>query len=370
MFKLNNSPLQQSPIPYYTNISTTVNTTRVNYDDMYYYNVAVSNIIYPSQNIDWRPHAVILVPSDTWQYGTCASSIVHFPVNAPILFTERNFMPPVIINEILRLNPSGDDVPAKVLIAGPVSKGVEDYIRTFGLTTYRITSFEDVFSACIEMADFRLNVVPPTSEEGINDVIVISGENYAEGIISTFYAAHKGTPIIIVRQNNIPQPVLNFISRNRNKNYYIVGSTHTISETVESQIRNMIQGNVSRINGYDPFNISVNFSKYESPVDRFGWKHNNKDGWAFSFSDLSKWYHIISSVPFAHLGKHTPLLLVNSNNLPDVVRNYVISVNPDKEMPDMPPYMHAYILGSFYDISHDTQVEIEKTMDIQSKMEH
>lgn len=370
MFKLNNAPIQQNPIPFYTNTSATVNTTRVNYDDMYYYNVAVTNIIYPSRNIDWRPHAVVLVPSDMWQYGTCASSIVHFPANAPVMFTEKNYIPPVIINEILRLDPSGVDVPAKVLIAGPVSKGVEDYIRSLGLTTYRITSSEDVFNACIEMADFRLNTKLHTSEEGNNNIIVISGENYAEGIISTFYAAHKGTPIIIARRNDIPQPVQNFISRNRNKNYYIVGSDYTISEIVESQIRNMIQGNVYRINGYDPFTISINFAKYENPVDGFGWKHNKKDGWAFSFSDLNKWYHIISSVPFAHLGKHTPLLLVDSNNLPDVVRNYVISVNPNKKMPDMPPYMHAYILGSFYDISHDIQVEIEKIMDIQSKMEH
>ncbi|MEL7647681.1 MAG: cell wall-binding repeat-containing protein [Sedimentibacter sp.] len=370
MFKLNNNPLQQNSIPFYTNIFATVNTTRVNYDDMYYFNVAVSNVVYPSTNIDWRPHAVILVPSDMWQYGTCASSIVHFPVNAPVLFTERNFMPPVIINEILRLDPSGEDVPAKILIAGPVSKGVEDYIRTFGLTTYRITSSEDVFSACAEMADFRLNLVPPTSEEGKNDVMVISGENYAEGIISVFYAAHKGTPIIIVGQNNIPLPIQNFISRNQNKNYYIIGSAFTVSEIVESQIRSMIQGNVSRISGYDPFSISVNFSRYESPVDSFGWKHNKSGGWAFSYSDLSKWYHILSGVLFAHLGKHTPLLLVTANTLPDVVRNYVLSINPDKEMPDMPPYMHAYILGSFYDISHDTQVEIEKIMDMQSKMEH
>jgi hypothetical protein len=56
--------------------------------------------------------------------------------------------------------------------------------------------------------------------------------------------------------------------------------------------------------------------------------------------------------------------------MPASVREYVTSVNPTKEMAHMPPYMHSYILGSFSDISQETQVAVEEVMDIMSKMEH
>lgn len=363
--RLNNQPENY----FITNVINTVNTTRINHDDIYYYNVSVSNMIYPSKNISWRPNAVILVPSDKWQLGACASSVVHFPFNAPIFFTERNFMPPIVLNEILRLDPTGEGVPAKVLIAGPVSLGVENYLKSFGLTTYKITDTDNVYNASAEIANFRLNIVPTTSQEVTQDIIVISGQYYGEGIPATFYAAHMGTPIILVQKDFIPQSIVNFISNNPSKNYYLLGSELTIGQNVEQQIRNMISGNVNRITGNSPFEVSVNFSKYESPTDNFGWKHNTANGWAFSYGELNNWNNIISSVLLAHLGKHTPLLVIDKNYLPAVVREYVINVNPRNMMPE-PPYMHAYILGSFSDISYETQVEIEKVTNIMAKMEH
>lgn len=365
----NNISMQQAPAVF-NPISDTANTTRVNFDDIFAYNVAVTNIIYPSSNISWRPNAVIMVPYDRWQYGVCASSIVHFPINAPIMFTDRNFIPPIILNEILRLSPTGDNVPAQILVVGPISSSIENALMALGFSTYRITAFEDVYRACYDIIDFRFNVVPSESEIGKKDVMVISGEDYSEGIPAAFYAAHMDVPIILVQQNSIPQPIQNFILSNRGKNYFIVGSTRTVSENVEAQIRNSITGTIHRISGNDPYTIAINFARYQSPVDDFGWKNNTRNGWAFSFGELSKWHHLISSVMFAHLSKHTPLLLVDRNSMPASVREYVTSVNPSKEMAHMPPYMHSYILGSFSDISHETQVAVEEVMDIMSKMEH
>ncbi|MDF2676117.1 MAG: hypothetical protein K0Q97_409 [Bacillota bacterium] len=367
---LNNNIFMQQQMPTAPLIADTTNTTRVNFDDMYNYNVAITNIVYPSPNVSWHPKAVIIVPSDTWQYGVFASSVVHFPINAPIFFTERNYMPPIILNEILRLAPTGENVPAQVLIVGPISQGIEYVLMSSGLSTYRITSSEDVYTACAETVDFRFNVVPSVSEIGKKTIMVISGQDYSEGICASFYAAHADVPIILVQQNSIPQVILNFLQSNKGKNFYIVGSPLTISESVEYQIRNSVTGNVVRIEGYDPISIAINFAKYQSPFENFGWQHNTRNGWGFTFGELNKWYHIVVSVLFAHLGKHTPLLLVESSNLPTLVRDYLISVNPYNPMSHLPPYMHCYILGSFSDISHTTQVEIETVTNIGSKIEH
>ncbi len=348
----------------------TVNTTRMNHEDMYNFNIAMTKLIYPSQNINWRPNAVILVPGDKWQYSLCASSIVHFPINAPIIFTERNYLPEISIKEIQRMGPTGNEVPAQVLIAGPVSRSVENMLKMAGLTVYRITDTEDIYKSCIETADFRLNEIPSASEEGRKDIIVISGQDYSEGIIASFYAAHKGTPIILVEHSSVPEPVMNFINNNKDKNYYILGNEKTVSSEVEDEIRGIIDENVIRISASSPYTISVKFAEYASEVDTFGWKHNTNDGWAFAFGELKRWYNIVSANLLAHLGKHTPLLLTDKNYLPDAVTEYVVRVNPKKEMPSMPPYMHAYVLGSFNDISHDVQVEIEKVLDVDGKMEY
>ncbi|QGU95385.1 hypothetical protein GOM49_10045 [Clostridium bovifaecis] len=63
------------------------------------------------------------------------------------MFTER-YQPVITLNEILRLNPTGEKVSAKVLIIGRISQMVENQLRMAGLTTYRITSSEDVYKAC------------------------------------------------------------------------------------------------------------------------------------------------------------------------------------------------------------------------------
>lgn len=345
----------------------TVNTTRMNHEDMYSFNIAMTKLIYPSQNISWRPNAVILAPGDKWQYSLCASSVVHFPINAPIMFSERNYLPEISIKEILRMGPTGNGVPAQVLIAGPVSPSVENILKMSGLTVYRITDAEDVYQSCVETADFRLNEIPSASEEGRKDIIVISGQDYREGIPASFYAAHKGTPIILVEQDAVPEPVMNFISSNKDKNYYILGNEKTVGSKVEEKIRGMIGKDVIRISANSPYTLSVKFAEYASEVDTFGWKHNTNDGWAFSFGELRRWYNIVSACLLAHVGKHTPLLLTDKNYLPDAVSEYVLRVNPQKDIPSMPPYMHSYILGSLNDITHDVQVEIEKVLGVAGK---
>ncbi|WP_411682844.1 hypothetical protein [Clostridium thailandense] len=48
---------------------------------------------------------------------------------------------------------------------------------------------------------------------------------------------------------------------------------------------------------------------------------------------------VIAGVPFAHMGKHTPLLLTKNNMVPSVVEKYIKSVKPmpPKNMPRPPP---------------------------------
>ncbi|MPN32238.1 hypothetical protein SDC9_179714 [bioreactor metagenome] len=73
---------------------------------------------------------------------------------------------------------------------------------------------------------------------------------------------------------------------------------------------------------------------------------------------------IIAGVVFAHMGKHTPLLLIKKDCIPEIVEKYIKAVKfLPKETPK-PPFMHGFILGDVEQISYCTQVEINKLLSI------
>lgn len=77
----------------------------------------------------------------------------------------------------------------------------------------------------------------------------------------------------------------------------------------------------------------------------------------------------VAAVLFAHMGKHTPLLLSEKDMIPTVVENYIKSVKPTppKDMPH-PPFMHGFILGDTSYITYPSQVMIESTLSIDNEM--
>ncbi|KZL91464.1 hypothetical protein [Clostridium magnum] len=77
----------------------------------------------------------------------------------------------------------------------------------------------------------------------------------------------------------------------------------------------------------------------------------------------------IAGVSFAHIGKHTPLLLTGNNMVPSVVEEYIKSVKPipPKDMP-RPPFMHGFILGDISYITYPAQVMINKILSIDHEM--
>ncbi|QGU95384.1 hypothetical protein GOM49_10040 [Clostridium bovifaecis] len=92
-------------------------------------------------------------------------------------------------------------------------------------------------------------MIPSTSEEGNKDIIVISGQDYNEGITSAFYAAHKGTPILFVQQNKIPNSIKSFISNNTNKNYYIF---QLILQNMKAQLIPLAGNIIKKMAGHLP----------------------------------------------------------------------------------------------------------------------
>lgn len=198
----------------------------------------------------------------------------------------------------------------------------------------------------------------------------MSGENYTEGIMSSYWSAHHGDPILYVQNNSIPNCTIQAIRKMHDINVYIIGSTKTISRSVEnslSQLPNV--KHLNRLDGDTPYDIAANFAKYKDPETEFGWGRNYREGHAFTFSTLNHPMETVAGVLFAHMDKHTPLLLIREDMLPTVVDTYIKSAKPmpPKDMPK-PPFMHGFILGNTSYITYKAQVMIESILSIDHEM--
>lgn len=263
----------------------TVDTTRVDAIDPYTFTVHVSQIHFPSRDISWRPSSVVLVPSESYHFSYIGSSIVHFPINASFLFTRQDTLLPVTLQEIIRLEPTGKNVPAQVILVGPISQAVELELQKYGISTMRLGS-SDIFETAAQATYFRLVTIPPKAKVGRNHIIVASAEDGSEALSAPYYSSHQGVPIIFVYKNSIPEASRWVMNQFPDRTYTLFGSEKTISESVISEMKSIVS-DVDRIQGNSPFEISVNFAKRTSTDKILGWDRNKQGvGNVFSFGTV------------------------------------------------------------------------------------
>ena len=202
--------------PYYMPAIDTVNTTRILGDTPLVFNNYVTKVIYPSLKVKWRPNAIILVPLTSYHYGLLASPLIHFPINAPIVFTNANYLSQETFNEITRLSPTGENVPAKILLIGPIAPIIEIQLLSAGLSTIRITG-NDPIQAAGEAMEFRYTMAPD-SMEGNKNIMIVSADDHTESIPAAYYSAHMGVPILFTYRDKLPEITKQQLIKYNNKN--------------------------------------------------------------------------------------------------------------------------------------------------------
>lgn len=333
----------------------TLNTTRICGINSVQASIETSRIGFSHM----KPNAVILVNKDEVFDGIAAAPLAHLPINGSLLLTPGNMLYRETFEEIRRLSPKGYK-GIHVFLVGNISRNIERQLNTMGLTTKHIYGRNHYETAC-QIPGYR---------EHFKNILLVSGEDYIEGLPANFWSAHHGDPILFVKKDSIPSCTLETIKKLQNINIYIIGSTKTISMTVEQILSKLSNVKfLDRIGGVSPYEISVNFAKYKSPDGEFGWGRNYREGHAFTFGTLSNVEQIIPSISFAHMGKHTPLLIIEENAIPNSVEKYIDEIRPipPKDMPK-PPFMHGYILGCTNQISYSTQTHLEGLLSIEHEM--
>ncbi len=327
----------------------TLNTTRVCGYDIFQNAIKISDIVYA----DKSPDSIILVNGDLWQDAFIATPLIHFPRNAPILFSHTNSIDQNTIAQIFKLKPKGVN-GIQVFIVGGISYAVEQYLIAYGLKTFRISgsNFYETSANIAEYLNYPKNIM------------IVSSENYREGLSSCAWAAHMGDVILLSTRDQLPSFTRKVINATKDAHVFIIGSTNTVSASVEQEIRGLKVNFLDRISGSTPYEVAVNFAKYKNPVSDFGWNRTEKNGHAFTFTSILSPLDSSSGALLAHLGKHTPILVVRRENLPDVTRRYIESVKPEPKAEPHPPFMHGWVVGCENVLSSKTQLEIERALSI------
>jgi putative cell wall-binding protein len=342
---------------YYRNNENpmTLNTTRICGRNSIDASIEISKIGFTHM----KPNTVILVNKDQVFDGIAATPLVHFPYNSSLLLTPGNMIYRETLEEIRRLSPKGH-MGIQIFLVGDISSHVEMQLNFMGYKTMHIHGSNHYETAC-KIPSFR---------EDFKNVLIVSGEDYSEGLPAAYWSAHHGDPILFVKKEDIPACTIETLKKMEDINVYIIGSTKTISKDIEQTLSKLPNVKfLDRIDGNDPYEISVNFAKYKSPEGEFGWGRSYKDGHAFTFGTLNNAEQIIPGVLFAHMGKHTPLLLIKDNSVPASVEKYIKEVKPEppKDMPK-PPFMHGFILGCTNQISYLVQVQLDSLLSIDHEM--
>jgi putative cell wall-binding protein len=332
----------------------TLNTTRVCGKDSIETARKITRIGYTHS----RPGSIILINKNEIFDGIAAASLIHHPRNAPILLIEPHFLDQETLFEIQRLNPTGYR-GIQLLLVGNISNSVRMYLNSLGFSTSSIKGRNHYETACQVFSEVL------SDDKDIKNVLIVSGEDYRYGVAASYWSAHMGDPILFVAKNNIPRCTLDSLKKLQSINIYILGSADIISTSVEQTLSSLPNLNsIDRISGNSFYEVAVNFAKYKSPSGDFGWNKTSRDGHAFTFASINNPAAIIPGSFFAHMGKHTPLLLIEKNAIPNVVSEYIEQIKPLPKTKPHPPFMHGWIIGCLDDISYPAQVSLETLLSV------
>lgn len=326
--------------------------------------VSISRFVFPTIHVKWRPNMVILAPVEDCASALAAAPLVHHPHNGPVLLTPLRQLHPLVAGEIARLQPTGrgtehgKPLRAQVFVVGPFDPGVAQAVERMGYRVLQISAASPAELAAKSL-DFRLNLNRQIGKR-TRDVLIGNAEDCRDIVPGAGFSAHSGIPILFTSKSEVPVATREALTALGNPDIHIIATTGTVTEDVQSSLENLTTGRVIRIGGKDAIEVAVNLARYMSPEGKVGWGRVQQDGHAFSFAPSHTWPPAILIGLVSHLAKHAPVLLLPPDgSVPEVLRDYLVSVNPPLTKPPGPPFMHGIVVGGTELVSWVQQVTVD-----------
>ncbi|TMW73918.1 cell wall-binding repeat-containing protein [Alteribacter natronophilus] len=339
-------------------VENTKNVTRISEDNPVAFSVLASQTIWPATHEENQPGTVILAPLDQWQYSLASLTLVHHPNDGPVLYYDESLTEEVM-DEINRLQPKGNSEGIEVMVMGDLSEDEMDKLDSYELE--HLTAEDPAsFAALIDEHYAELTGSLP------ENVIVGSMEDDARLMTSVAgdWISHMDEPLLYVESDDIPEATVEALEKREDAVIYIVGSENEVSGTVEEDLSSY--GEVKRIDGDNPVDLSIAFASYYDEDTGFGWGID-EPGHGLTFASTSSPDLAVPGSPLAHLGKHAPMIWLEDGELNESVYEYLAELKPTFENdPTEGPYNHGYLFGSEELIDFYVQGIIDERMEIVS----
>lgn len=169
----------------------------------------------------------------------CAAPLAK-KYNAPILLTDKSALSDETINELKRLKVK------KVFIiggTGSLSENLENQLSNIGIRNSERLWGKDRYETSLKVAE---------SLGEVDNIVITSGNGYADSLSIAPIAAQKGMPILLTEKDSLTDEIKAYIkSRNINTSY-IIGGTGVISDKIQSELPNG-----TRLSGQDRFETNL-----------------------------------------------------------------------------------------------------------------
>lgn len=172
-------------------------------------------------------------------------------------------------------------------------------------------------------------------EKGSDTVILVTGNGFADALSATPLAGKYDAPILLTQSNEVPQCILNEISRLNPNEIIIVGGTAVIDTNVENSL-NKFGRKIRRIQGLNRYETSVNIAK------EIGVKNGITVSAGMGFADA------LSIAPIAS-NLQMPIILTPKDSVTSEVKNFITENSISK----------SYVIGGTSAVSENVANEFK-----------
>jgi len=354
------------PLP--ENTLATGFTTRFAGNNVYETAVTLAQATFPASREGNQPGAIILARVDRKEEVMAAVSLIHHPIDAPLLYVDADRLPPETRAALERFDPEGItfDLNIEVLAVGEISDAVIQEVRDMGLSVRPIRGENgDPASLAAAVDDYRATL----HADHANVVIVASLDNLDYAIPPLSFAAHMPTGFAYVTRDSIPEATRGLLSRRLPTTYmYLMGPESAISEAVARELSQY--GHVQRLAAPDPYSMSAFFAGFRDAGQDIGyWIGTDPRDWGwgiaepghnFTFVNPDDWAEGLAATVLSHRGRHGPILFVQADAVPEPVQRYLANtVRPRPSAARDQLFNQGSIIGNTAAISLSVQGELD-----------
>jgi putative cell wall-binding protein len=226
----------------------------------------------------------------------------------PILLTDPGYVPQVTRDELARLR------PGRIVVlggTGAVSAKVANDLQPYTATPVQRLHGADRYATAAAVS--RAAFAP-----GVAAAFVATGTSFPDALAAGPAAIVKGGPVLLTYPGTLPGPTRDELVRLRPGTIYVLGGTGAVSEGVRQAIAAATGRPVVRLAGADRYATAVKISSTFFNGPRSTYLATGRD-----FPDA------LAAVPAAGRSR-MPLLLVNRDDIPSVVKSELARLHPPR----------------------------------------